>query len=140
MTLSLLLDPVASAPDDYVLGHSIPRLLLSLLGETFVNAAIGAIVAVSHSEANQPQSPLIMTMLLIRLLMLTLLFGTPVYWLGRILWQGLRTGKIRHTDSRRYCSRQQNPLGYWALVLLFATLCWLCLYGYWLLISRIVGL
>ena len=81
-----------------------------------------------------------MTMLLIRLLMLTLLFGTPVYWLGRILWQGLRTGKIRHTDSRRYCSRQQNPLGYWALVLLFAALCWLCLYGYGLLIGRIVGL
>ena len=29
--------------------------------------------------------------------------------------------------------------GYWALVLLFATLCWLCLYGYGLLIGRIVA-
>ena len=59
-----------------------------------------------------------MTLLLIRLLMLTLLFGTPVYG---VLAGPQRTGKIRHTDSRRYCSRQQNPLGYWALVLLFAT-------------------
>lgn len=81
-----------------------------------------------------------MALLLIRLLLVTLLTGALLGWLGRILWQGLRTGKMRHTDSRRYCSRQQNPLGYWALVLLFATLCGLCLYGYWLLISRIVGL
>ena len=81
-----------------------------------------------------------MTMLLIRLLLLTLLFGSLLCWLGHILWLGLRSGKIRHSDSHRYCSRRQNPLGYWALVLLLATLCWLCLYGYWLFIARLAGL
>ena len=81
-----------------------------------------------------------MTLLLIRLLLVTQLTGALLGWLGHILWQGLRSGKMHHSDSRRYCSRQQYPLGYWALVLLFATLCGLCLYGYWLLISRIVGL
>lgn len=79
-----------------------------------------------------------MTLLLIRLLLVTLLTGALLGWLGRILWQGLRSGKMRHSDSRRYCSRQQYPLGYWALVLLFATLCGLCLYGYGLFIAGLL--
>ena len=42
-----------------------------------------------------------MTLLLIRLLLVTLLVGALLGWLGRILWQGLRGGQIRHTDSHQ---------------------------------------
>ena len=81
-----------------------------------------------------------MTLLLIRLLLVTLLVGALLGWLGRILWLGLRSGQIRHSDSHRSCSRRKNPLGYWALVLLFAALGWLCLYGYGLFIAGLLGL
>ena len=64
----------------------------------------------------------------------------PAVWHSGVLAGPQRTGKIRHTDSRRYCSRQQNPLGYWALVLLFATFCWFCLYGYGRFIAGLLGL
>ena len=58
--------------------------------------------ACGHTTNSPPRSPNLITLLLIRLLLVTLLTGALLGWLGRILWQGLRSGKMRHTDSRRY--------------------------------------
>jgi hypothetical protein len=32
---------------------------------------------------------------------------------------GIRTGAIHHTNTTKVCKRAQNPIGFWALVILF---------------------
>jgi hypothetical protein len=41
---------------------------------------------------------------------------------GFLLWHvayGIKNGKIHHTDSTQIYSRKDNPLKFWALVILF---------------------
>jgi hypothetical protein len=57
-----------------------------------------------------------------RIIIVTFVIGWLGWFLGRTLVDGLRTGKIRHTDSKSRCDRKKNPLGYWALVCFFAGL------------------
>ncbi len=59
---------------------------------------------------------------IVRVIVVTLVIGGVAWVLGWALVDGLRTGKIRHTDSRRKCDRKKNPFGYWALVCLFCGL------------------
>ena len=40
-------------------------------------------------------------------------------FLGRVVFTGLASGQVRHTDSSAFCDKNTNPLGYWALILLF---------------------
>jgi hypothetical protein len=56
---------------------------------------------------------------IIRLVVVTAAAGWLVWFLGRTVIKGIKTGAIRHTDSTRRCQRDQNPTGFWALVLLF---------------------
>ena len=48
--------------------------------------------------------------------------------LGRVVFFGLQSGRIAHTDSSSFCKRQENPLGYWALVILFSAIIFGCLF------------
>lgn len=43
-------------------------------------------------------------------------------FLGRVVFTGLASGRVRHSDSSAYCDKNANPLGYWALILLFLTM------------------
>ena len=57
---------------------------------------------------------------IIRLIVVTVVAGGLVWFLGRTVIQGIQTGAIRHTDSIRACRRDKNPAGFWALVALFS--------------------
>lgn len=59
---------------------------------------------------------------IVRLVVVTAVAGWLVWFLGATVIQGIRTGAIRHTDSIRACRRGTNPVGFWALVLLFSAL------------------
>ena len=59
---------------------------------------------------------------LLRLALVSLVCGTFVVFLGRVLLIGLRTGRIAHTNTSTFCEKKKNPLGYWFLVGLFSVL------------------
>ncbi len=52
----------------------------------------------------------------------TIVLGTLCWWLGKVLFTGLKSGKMPHTDSVKTCSREENPAGFWALALLFLSM------------------
>ncbi|MGY0505409.1 hypothetical protein [Luteimonas sp. e5] len=54
----------------------------------------------------------------------SLVFGL---WLGRVVQSGLRTGRIRHTDSTQSASRAGEPAKYWAFILLFSAISFMAL-------------
>ena len=54
-----------------------------------------------------------------RIIGATLILGLLSWFLGRTVIEGLKTGSIRHTDSTQKCSRNENPIGFWSLILLF---------------------
>ena len=55
-----------------------------------------------------------------RILAATILcLGLGLY-LTRVVLRGLISGEVRHTDSSRVCRKLSNPLGYWALIVLFS--------------------
>ena len=57
---------------------------------------------------------------IVRIVVATIVIGWLAWFLGWTLVDGLRTGKIRHTDSVMKCDRKKTPFGYWALVCLFS--------------------
>jgi hypothetical protein len=59
-------------------------------------------------------------MQILRIIIVTIVIGWLAGVLGTALINGLRTGKIRHTDSRKRYDRRKAPFAYWALVCLFA--------------------
>jgi len=54
-----------------------------------------------------------------RLVVGTAILGWLFWILGKTVIQGIMTGSIRHTDASRLCRRKNNPVGFWALVILF---------------------
>ncbi len=68
--------------------------------------------------------------------MLRIAVATLVCWglalfLGYVVAMGLRTGKIRHSDSSSFVARAKNPAAFWALVVLFLSFVAVSL-GVWL--------
>ena len=59
-------------------------------------------------------------MQIIRLIVVTIIAGGLIWFLGRTVVAGITSGAIRHTDSTRTCRRDKNPAGFWALVALFS--------------------
>ncbi len=57
---------------------------------------------------------------LARIILATAFAGSLSWFLGTILFAGLKTGSIRHTDSTSVCRRDRHPLAFWALTALFA--------------------
>lgn len=47
-----------------------------------------------------------------------LVYGCLVVFLLNILYEGLKTGKIRYRDSTTYCDKKKHPLFYWMVVLI----------------------
>ena len=60
-------------------------------------------------------------------ILVSLLLGGLYFFLGRVIADGLKTGKIRHTDSKSLCDKAKNPVGYWLLILWFAVIMLACL-------------
>ena len=69
-------------------------------------------------------------MQIFRLIIVTVVTGGLVWLLGRTVFEGIKSGTIRHTDSTRVCRRDKNPVGFWALVVLFCGFIVL-LWGVW---------
>jgi hypothetical protein len=61
---------------------------------------------------------LITALSLTRFVVVSLVSGAFVFS-RRVLLNGLRPGRIAHTDASRFCDRRKNSLGYWCLVALF---------------------
>jgi lipid-A-disaccharide synthase-like uncharacterized protein len=59
---------------------------------------------------------------MVRILAVTLIFWSLVFYVGRTLYLGLKSGKMGHSDSSRYASRKTNPVGFWALAILFTSM------------------
>jgi hypothetical protein len=59
---------------------------------------------------------------------LSAICGGLCIFLGRVVFSGLQSGRIAHTDSSSFCKRQENPLGYWALVIFFSAIILGCLF------------
>jgi hypothetical protein len=64
---------------------------------------------------------------MIRIAIATLVCWGLALFLGYVVAMGLRTGKIRHSDSSSFIVRAKNPAAFWALVVIFLTLVALCL-------------
>jgi len=60
-------------------------------------------------------------------LFLSLILGGLYFFLGRVIINGLKTGKIRHTHSKNLCDKTKNPVGYWLLILWFSIIMLSCL-------------
>jgi hypothetical protein len=58
-------------------------------------------------------------MQILRIIVVSAIAGWLCWWLGKTVIDGIRTGKIHHTDSTKVCCRNRNPAGFWALVALF---------------------
>jgi hypothetical protein len=56
---------------------------------------------------------------IVRLIFITSIAGGLVWFLGKTIFQGIKTGAIRHTDSTQVCRKDKNPAGFWALIVLF---------------------
>ena len=63
----------------------------------------------------------------IRLFVATVVCGGLAGFLFREVWLGLRSGRVRYTDSTSTCSRTGNPLFFWFLVALFIAFGVLCI-------------
>ncbi len=63
-----------------------------------------------------------------RLIAVTAICGGLSIFLVRVVFSGLRSGRIAHTDSSSFCKKQENPLGYWTLVILFTATIFGCLF------------
>jgi hypothetical protein len=57
-----------------------------------------------------------------RILLITIIVGGLLWLLVGTLIQGLRTGKMRYMDSVSVCDRRSNPVLFWFLALVFASL------------------
>jgi len=58
-------------------------------------------------------------MQLLRIVGVSAIAGWLCWLLGKTVIDGIKTGKIHHTDSTKVCHRKRNPAGFWALVLIF---------------------
>jgi hypothetical protein len=47
-----------------------------------------------------------------------------------LVFTGLRSGRLFHTDSRSYCERSRNPMSFWLLVVLFSLFALLAVYAW----------
>jgi len=67
---------------------------------------------------------------ILRIVLVSVTGGWFCWFLGNTIIDGIRTGAIRHTDSTSMCRRKTNPVGFWALVVLFtafvALVAWKC--------------
>jgi uncharacterized membrane-anchored protein len=57
---------------------------------------------------------------MVRLIVVITIAGGLAIFLMREVVLGIRTGRIRHTDSRSICSRAKSPVLFWFLVALFS--------------------
>ena len=73
-------------------------------------------------------------------ILISFILGGLYFFLGRIVMNGLKTGKIRHTNSKSLCDKTKNPAGYWLLVLWFTIIMLCCLIA-WLkvLVATFLG-
>jgi hypothetical protein len=63
------------------------------------------------------------------LLLTALCLGFSAY-MAYFVFAGLRSGKVAHSEIESFCERSTNPLGYWALILLFAGFSAMGVYGW----------
>lgn len=59
-------------------------------------------------------------MQIFRIVLVILVMGGTAILLGHTVYDGLKTGKIKYSESRNRCERKANPWGYWGLIALFA--------------------
>lgn len=58
-------------------------------------------------------------MQIVRIIAVSGIAGWLCWFLGKTVVDGIRTGAIHHTNSKKVCRRKKNPVGFWALVVLF---------------------
>jgi len=67
---------------------------------------------------------------ILRIILVSAIAGWLCWGLVKAVIDGVRTGKIHHTDSTTVCCRKKNPVGFWSLVVLFtgfvAMFAWAC--------------
>ena len=61
-------------------------------------------------------------MALIRILIATIVSWGLAIFLGYHIYSGVKTGKLRHTDTDSVYNRGQHPLLFWLLIAVFAGL------------------
>ncbi|MBL1146809.1 MAG: hypothetical protein HND56_09885 [Pseudomonadota bacterium] len=71
-------------------------------------------------------------------ILISLFLGGLYFFLGRVILDGLKTGKIRHTDSKSLCDKAKNPAGYWLLILWFAVIMLFCLIAWLKVLFRVL--
>lgn len=75
---------------------------------------------------------------ILRLLVVTLFAGWFCWFLGTTVIDGLKTGAIRHTDSTKRCRKDQNPFGFWSLVVLFTAFVMAAAVTWFLVVSDVI--
>jgi lipid-A-disaccharide synthase-like uncharacterized protein len=61
-------------------------------------------------------------MQVLRILLVTAIAGGLLWLLIGTLLQGFRTGKMHYMDSESVCDQRSNPVLFWFLTLVFASL------------------
>ncbi|MDD2466379.1 MAG: hypothetical protein PHI97_20455 [Desulfobulbus sp.] len=57
---------------------------------------------------------------LFRIILVSVINGWLAWVLSKNVYEGIKAGTIRHTDTDKICLRQKKPFGFLALTLLFA--------------------
>jgi len=70
------------------------------------------------------------------ILILTLLVSIP---LGKNILTALKTGTIRHTDTTSKYSKDENPVKFWSLVILFFSFMATMIFGLISMIFKYLG-
>jgi hypothetical protein len=65
----------------------------------------------------------------LRIILLVLIYGALMIFLGSMLLRGLRTGKMAHSDSERFIDQMRHPMLYWGLAALFSGIIMLGIIG-----------
>jgi len=73
---------------------------------------------------------------IVRLVLITLICWSLVWFLCREIRSGVRSGEIAYTRYRWLCRRNSNPVGFWLLVLLFACFASLASYSWWYAVTQ----
>lgn len=65
---------------------------------------------------------------ILRLAVVSIVFGGLAIFLGKVVILGLLSGRIAHSDSESFVDRSTNPVGFWLLVVLFSSFIAMCIF------------
>jgi len=74
---------------------------------------------------------------LVRILLVSALAIYMTYFLLKTIINGFKTGKLRHTDDKKYYDKDKQPIRFWLTVILFISFIIIFILPVWYVIDDI---